>query len=53
MGHIMKMTRQKSERGFTLLEAMVSMSIGLIVHGSHGEHVQDRHELHHDADAEN
>ena len=31
MGHIMKMTRQKSERGFTLLEAMVSMSIGLIV----------------------
>jgi prepilin-type N-terminal cleavage/methylation domain-containing protein len=31
MANIMKMTRRKSKRGFTLLETMVAMSIGLIV----------------------
>src|ERR1700681_2781815 len=31
MGNIMKMRRQKPGRGFTLLELMVAMAIGLIV----------------------
>ncbi len=43
----MKMPKQKTERGFTLLEAMISMAIGLIVMACHGQPVQDCHELHH------
>ncbi len=31
MGNMMKMPRQKTEQGFTLLELMVSMAVGLIV----------------------
>ena len=41
----MKMPKQESRRGFTLLETMVSMAIGLSCHGGHGQPVQDGHGL--------